>query len=89
MEHNVQSPASDNLKRSEHSETVSELVRRHLNDENHVTTDEELKNVVFDFHLEEPESIFETNLRIDKELTDEQKHWKVPYILKQEFKIVQ
>ena len=42
-------------------ETVRELVRRHLTDESHTTTDEELKNVKLSLYAFEE---FEKNLSI-------------------------
>lgn len=38
-------------------ETVAELVHRHLMDENHVTTDEELRNVQIELHNEAPSEV--------------------------------
>ena len=45
MSHNPQSFTTATLSIKEEGETIRELVRRHLTDESHTTTDEELKNV--------------------------------------------
>jgi hypothetical protein len=44
MESKKQQPAQSSSHEDGKGETIRELARRHLLDENHVTTDEELKN---------------------------------------------
>ena len=56
MEQQVTDLLKENKSQPIEGETVSELVHRHLKDENHVTTDEELRNAKLEvFNIEEPE----------------------------------
>ncbi len=50
-------------------ETVSELVHRHLKDENHVITDDEIRNAKIEvYNIEEPEGdLIDTKDKAEKE----------------------
>jgi hypothetical protein len=62
---NKQAPAAENVKTNKAKrETISELAHRHLRDQNHTTTDEELRNATFepsDSELPEDTSLFEVD----------------------------
>lgn len=47
---------NENHAKNTEGETVSELVHRHLKDQKHVITDDEIRNAKLEvYHLEEPE----------------------------------
>ena len=52
MEENT-TPVKPDGDKPPQSETISELAHRHLRDPNHVTTDEELRNVKMDFDTDD------------------------------------
>jgi hypothetical protein len=53
MEQHVKNPSASKKSTTAKGETAAELVHRHLMDANHVTTDEELRNVQIEVHNEE------------------------------------
>jgi hypothetical protein len=58
---NEQTPLPENIKpKKAKRETISELAHRHLRDEKHTTTDEELRNAMFE--LSDPEVPEDTSL---------------------------
>ena len=60
MATNTQTYADDILPAKKEGVTIKELVRRHLTDEKHTTTDEELQNVKLSFY-----QIDEVNKRLN------------------------
>ncbi|MCY7420456.1 MAG: hypothetical protein LH478_01800 [Chitinophagaceae bacterium] len=56
MESNTKDLSKEKQAQPSADETVSELVHRHLKDENHVVTDEEIRNAKLEvYNLEEPQ----------------------------------
>ena len=60
MQQNVQTKPSIKKSKAPKGETVSELTHRHLRDANHVTSDEELRNVNLELHNDETDQSADT-----------------------------